>query len=612
MDMKLFRETLFAGTGLALIIIGLIIRATIEAPMVSALVFGSAFIIAGFYKAKEGVQNTIADRHLNVEILMILAALAAFIIENYMEAAVLIIIFSISGVLESFANKKSEKELKSLLNLAPEQAVKYDDGKERVVPLSDVNVGDVLIVKVGEKVPVDSTVLRGQSGIDQSAITGEFVPAPKGVGDTVYAGAINLEGTLIIKATKNPANSVIQKIVKFVKDAQADQPTQATKIETFERYYVYVVILMAILFMVIPPQLGWLSQSDALYRGIIVLVVGSPCALVASIAPAVLSGLSNASRQHILIKGGSIMETLTSVDRVFFDKTGTITTGKPRVHALHVSGISEQRAKRVLVTLESQSTHPMARAIVNAYDVAPYKDVFTKEMPGTGMTGTIETSEFKVGRFDGAFEGDLKTIYEREQREGKSSVKLIENDKVVGVVILTDTIREDARATMDALKARGITPIMMSGDTVESARPIGEAVGIDIIEGGCMPDDKVTLINQARNEGHSVLVIGDGINDAPALQKADVAIAMGTGTDISLETSDIVFIDDKLSSLTYVMDLAIRQQRIITTNVIFSVSVIVLLLLSNAVGMMTLPIGVLAHELSTILVILNSLRLLIK
>ncbi len=613
MDRALKRETIFAALGVVFILLGIIAQNVLNEHVIVAVLFALAFIVGGYYKAKEGVLNTLKERHLNVEMLMIIAALAAFIIESYFEAAILIIIFSISGVMESFANKKSEKELKSLLSLAPQTAVLYKEGEEETVSLDAVEKNDVLIVKVGEQVPVDSVIQRGQTGVDQSAITGEFVPAPKQEGDTVYAGAINMEGTIIVRAVKSPGDSVIQKIIKFVEDAQNDQPSKASAIDRFERVYVYVVVAMALAFMIIPPLTGLLPLEEALYRGIIVLVVGSPCALVASIAPAVLSALSNASRKHILIKGGSILETMPAIDVVLLDKTGTITTGTPEVHAIHVHDIDSSYAERLLYSMERQSNHPMARAITKHLEgTDTLKEIETKEVPGSGMEASIDGRHYKVGRFEAVMPTPLQALTKSEQDAGKSSVNLIEDGRVVAVVLLSDTIRKDAVETIAYLNANDIMPVMVSGDTEASARGIAREVGIETIHGQCMPQDKVTIINQYKHEGRTVMVIGDGINDAPALQVADVAIAMGTATDVSLETSDIVFIDDALNNLAHVMRLAKRLRTTMTMNIALSISVIALLLMGNVFGLITLPFGVLAHELSTIFVILNSLRLLIK
>ena len=614
MKRKVILETIFASMAVFLITLAFFIQWLIgENPFITSM-FALAFIIGGYHKAKEGLFDTMAEKRLNVEFLMILAALAAFIIGNYSEGAILILIFSISGVLESYANARSEKALKSLLNLAPETAVLYENSEEKEVPLSEVVEGNILIVKVGQKVPVDSIIVEGDTAVDQAAITGEFVPAYKHVGDKLYAGAINLEGSVLIRATKSAGDSVIQKIVAFVQKAQADQPKSEARIKRFERYYVYCVILFAILMMVIPPFFGWLSTDEAIYRGIIVLVVGSPCALVASISPAVLSVLSNASRAHILIKGGSRLEGVNAVKAAIFDKTGTITTGEPQVLRIE-SGETEalKTIERMLYTLEQQSNHPLAKAIVKSLsDVKPIKEITTKERPGYGMEATYQDSVWKIGRFDCDISETLRIKLDEAMNEGHTSVHVIKDDQLVAFVVLKDTIRPSMLKLAEYLHKKKIHTVLMTGDNDKTAQALGEKMGIDSIYANCFPENKVTIVNKTKERFGHVLMVGDGINDAPALTQADVSVAMGTATDVSLETADIVFIDDNLLSLTKVFKLSRRLRNIIRVNVTFSVLVIVGLMIGNVYGQIQLPFGVLVHELSTIGVILNSLRLLFR
>jgi len=612
MRKDLIIETTFATVSVTLIVTAFILRAVSLVPPVFPIVlFALAFIVGGFHKAVEGVKDTIKEKRLNVEFLMILAALGAFYTGNYSEGAILILIFSISGVLESFANAKSEKALKSLLNLAPETAVLYENSEEEEVPLSEVNEGDHLIVKVGQKVPVDSVIVQGDTSVDQAAITGEFVPAPKHEGDPLYAGAIILEASVIIRATKSAGDSVIQKIVAFVEKAQQDQPKTESKIKRFERYYVYLVLLLSALFMIVPPQFGWLTSDEAMYRGIIVLVVGSPCALVASVSPAVLSALSNASRKHVLIKGGSRLEGVSEIGAVIFDKTGTLTTGEPKVTHLESDGVEKEKLKRLLYTVEQQSNHPLARAITEAYrDFTPYEGIQTKEKPGFGMEAVVDEDTWRIGRFECHVPEALHAKLTKSLEKGQTCVNIIKNDVLVGYVCLKDTIRASVQKTISAIQERGIHTIMMTGDSKRTAQALADTIGIDTLYSDCFPEDKVDIVKGARRRYGKVLMVGDGINDAPALSEADVAIAMGTGTDVSLETSDIVFIDDNLFSLTKVFVISSRLRGIIRFNVALSVLVIALLMIGNFVGRINLPFGVLVHEISTVMVVLNSLRLL--
>ena len=612
MKTHLYLETLFAVIAIILIIIALSLEFFLGTIPFVITMFGVAFLIGGFYKAKVGLKDTLEQKRLNVEFLMIVAAIAAFLIGNYSEAVILILIFSISGVLESFANAKSEKALKALLNLAPQKALLYENNSEKEVPLELVKEGQILIVKVGQKVPVDGVITEGSTAVDQAAITGEFVPAYKHKGDKVYAGAINLEASFLMQASKNAKDSVIQKIVAFVEKAQTEFPQSETKIKHFERYYVYIVIGLALSMMFIPPIFNLLPLSEAINRGIIVLVVGSPCALVASVSPAVLSALSNASKQHVLIKGGSKLETLNTIGAVIFDKTGTITTGEPQV--VKMDYIKEDDPiEAIIYTLEKQSNHPLAKAICK-YLVSStiIECISTKEKPGYGIEAVIDGVVWQIGRFEASISQDFQKKLYAVNEEGLSTVHIIKDGHLLGYIALKDTLRESVKPMIQTLKERNIYTIMMTGDNEQTALNLGKSIGVDTVHSECYPEDKVSILERAQKEYGKVMMIGDGINDAPALALSDVAIAMGTGTDVSLETSDIVFIDDNLGNLVKVFDLAKSLKGIIRINILLSVSVIALLMIGNFFGQINLPFGVFVHELSTIVVILNSLRLLFK
>jgi Cd2+/Zn2+-exporting ATPase len=609
---QLWIETVSVILSVILIVIGFILESLNMPSLWIAITFGLSFAIGGYAKAKEGILATIKNKSLNVEILMILAALGAFVVGDYAEGAILIFIFSMSGVLESYTTSKSEKELTNLLKLAPETATLAQD--ERVVLISSLNIGDQVIVKVGEQVPVDGIIISGSTSLDQSAITGEFESVFKSEKNEVYAGSINLESTIIVETIKDPKDSVVQKIVDFVKNAQEKKTKSENFVDLFEKYYVYIVILMSILFMFVPPMFGWLSQSDAFYRGIIVLVVGSPCALVASITPVYLSALSNGARHRILIKGGDPLENLTSVHAVVLDKTGTLTTGIPKIAKIAlIDEVEEKDVLSIVKSVEKQSNHPLAKAIVK--HLSSYKDIpdlKTTEISGHGMKVEIGDDTYLIGRFDTKIDPSLKDAFENCNRLGHSYVLIIKNEKHIGYIALMDEIRPEAKEVIRNFKALGIHTVMLTGDHEKTAEHIAKQVEVDAFISDCLPEDKAKHIENLQKTYGKVLMVGDGINDAPALSLADVSIAMGSATDISLETSDIVIMQDDLNQIERILTLAKRSKRVILQNIIFSTSVIFLLLVSNVFGLIELPAGVVAHETSTILVILNSLRLLIK
>jgi len=591
-------------------------------PWYIVTLFGLSFVIGGFAKAKEGVHLTIKNKSLNVEILMILAALGAFIVGNYSEGAILILIFSISGVLESYATSKSEKALTSLLKLAPKTALLMIDDRESEVLVANLKVGDQVIVKVGQMVPVGGKIVKGATSLNQAAITGEFVPVSREQGESVFAGSINIESSIIVETTKDPSQSVVQKIIDFVAKAQQDKTQSQSTIDRIEKTYVYVVILIAILFMLVPPLFNWLSWSEAFYRGIIVLVVGSPCALVASITPAMLSALSNAAHHRILIKGGKHLEDLIGLKAIVLDKTGTITTGIPKVVRVEtISTLKQEKVLSILYTLEKQSGHPLAKSITD--HLGPkymLEGIKTTEISGRGMEAVIDGDSWKIGRFEARISDEIQEKLDHCTILGHSMVYIIKDKEVVGFVALTDTIRDNAKSVMSELNAQGIKTVLLTGDNKYTAAAIAKEAGIDLFEANCFPEDKVTRVKALQQSVGKVMMVGDGINDAPALAIADVSVAMGTGTDVSLETADIVFMNDKLENLPKVIKLAKRMRKVTIQNVIFSITVITILMLSNIFGAFNIDlfsgfnitIGVVAHETSTILVILNSLRLLLK
>ena len=611
---QLITETTLLAISIVFIILGFVTSKGDPEPWYVAVFFGLSFAIGGFEKAKYGITSTIKNKALNVEILMILAALGAFVVGDYSEGAILIMIFAISGVLESYATSKSEKALTSLLKLAPKTATLLDGELEKEVAVADLLVGDFVIVKVGAQVPVDGEIVKGSTSLNQAAITGEFVPVFRDKGQQVYAGSINIESTIIVKTTKDPKNSVVQKIVDFVEKAQSEKTKSQSFIDRFEKWYVYVVILFAIFLMVVPPIFGWWTQEDAFYRGVIVLVVGSPCALVASITPAMLSALSNGARKRILIKGGYPLESLIGVNAIMLDKTGTVTSGIPHVVRIEViDSVDREETLKMLYALEKQSTHPLAKSIIDHLGPT-YKttNIKTIEVSGHGMEATVDGVKWQIGRFNSIIHQDLQERFDRCNSMGHSNVAIIKDGVIVGFVALMDTIRENAKSVMQELKSMGIKTVLLTGDHEFTASAIAKEAGIDEYQADLLPEHKVDRVKHYQKKYGKVIMVGDGINDAPALATADVSIAMGTATDVSLETSDIVIMNDQLENIPKVIKLARRTRLITLQNIIFSVSVIIFLLISNVFGIIELPIGVVAHEGSTILVILNSLRLLIN
>lgn len=610
------RDILMATISLILIIIGFSLELYDDGlnKWIFISIYGLAFLIGGYAKAKEGISKTIENKALNVEVLMILAAIGALILGDYKEGAILIFIFAVSGILEEYATLKSEKALTELLTIAPDKAIVIDDNQEKAVLVKDLEIGNIVMVKVGEQIPVDGVIVEGSTSIDESMITGEFVPVDKLEGSTVYAGTINQSSMILVKVTKDAAETVVNKIVSFVQEAQNNKTKQESFLERFEKWYVYLVILLAVLLMLVPLLanfgLNVWSWQTAFERGIIVLVVGSPCALVASITPAILASLSNGARQGILIKGGPALERMKDIDTVVFDKTGTITEGTPHVEGFLTYGVSKDDFLQALVSLERHSTHPLAQSIYKHFSDVKVLDVKTKEIPGMGIEGVIDTHTWLVGRFEIEMCKQCQTDMKALTEKGFTLVSVARDGVMVGLVKLKDTIRANAKHAIDELHKHDIEVVMLTGDNYHSASNLAEELNIDQFRSECFPEQKVAEIQKLNQQGKHVLMVGDGINDAPALASADIGVAMGSGTDVSLETADMVFMNDNLENIIKTKKLSRRLRNIVLQNVIFSISVIALLLVFNIFGLVLITAGVIAHEGSTILVILNSLRLL--
>nr|WP_245831064.1 heavy metal translocating P-type ATPase [Sediminibacillus massiliensis] len=578
----------------------------------------AAFIIGGYAKGKEGITATIEERKLNVEMLMILAAAGSALIGYWTEGAVLIFIFALSGALETYTLNKSQKEISSLMDLQPETALKITGGREVVVPVDRLHIGDLVKIKAGERVPADGTIVEGKTNIDESTITGESLPVPKQVDAEVFAGTVNQNGAILIAVTKKSGETLFQKIIDLVHTAQSEKSPSQLFIEKFEGSYVNVVLAIVASMMIFPPLLlGWPWQ-ETVYRAMILLVVASPCALVASIMPATLSAISNSARKGVLFKGGIHLENLSQVKAVAFDKTGTLTNGTPVVTDVHLRDQNEEDTiLSAIQAIEKQSNHPLAKAIVHyteKQDIAMKEALNVNEISGKGITAHVDGRLWKVGKDflpEPAQEYERwNTISNKLAEEGKTIVTILDEQGVAGLIGLKDTIRQETKQAIASLKKQGICTVMLTGDNEITAKAIAGEAGIDHYVANCMPDQKVKEMKQLKQRFGSVGMVGDGINDAPALAAADIGVAMGGGTDVALETADVVLMKNDLPRIAKAMDLSKRMNKVVKQNIVFSIAVILLLITGNFTQFLDLPLGVIGHEGSTILVILNGLRLL--
>lgn len=585
----------------------------------SVLSYICAFIIGGYAKAKEGILDTIENKSLNVELLMILAAIGSAIIGYWTEGAILIFIFAISGALETYAMNKSHREISSLMDLQPEEAWLVRGNFEPMkVPVSSLTVGDHLLIKPGERIPADGKIIKGSSSIDESAITGESIPVTKEIGDEVFAGTINLNGTITINMTKPNSETLFHKIITLVQTAQSEKSPSQLFIEKFESRYVKGVIIAVALMMFLPHFLLNWDWNTTFYRAMVLLVVASPCALVASIMPATLAAISNGARHGILFKGGVHLENLSALKLLAVDKTGTLTAGNPVVTDVIVrKDLDEKETLQILASIEAQSNHPLAQAILKyarKMNIEIRNGIDIEDIPGSGIKATISNQLYTVGKADFVGRDEALNFADgigiQLAEEGKTVIYMSDTNGIAALIAMKDTIRDEAKQAVNTLKDLGIHIAMLTGDNEKTAKSISKDTGVNEYVAECSPITKTEYIDKYLNEYHYVGMVGDGINDAPALAKSTVGIAMGGGTDVALETADMVLMKNDLSKIAYSIKLGRKMQRIVKQNVVISISVIALLIISNFLQIVDLPLGVIGHESSTILVILNGLRML--
>jgi Zn2+/Cd2+-exporting ATPase len=568
---------------------------------------------------------------LNIDFLMIAAALGAAILGEWIEGAILLFLFSLSGSLESYALGKSRNAIHSLLKLRPTQGLlKKEDGKEELVHIEQLKIGDIVIVKPGEQIPIDGKIVIGQTTVDQSAITGESIPVSKEKGDTVFAATLNENGVIEIEVTKPAKDTTVAKIIQLVESAQKNRAKTQRFLDEFEPKYAVSVVLSVIALIFIPWLVFGQEFDSTFYRAMTVLVVASPCALIISTPASIISAIANGAKNGILFKGGVHVEQTVLIDTVAFDKTGTLTEGKPKVTDLLAfsaeNGQLSKDSKKIdhLIAIaagcELHSEHHLARAIVEKAEelsAIPSKVDNMQATPGQGVRASLNGSMVSVGNKK-MFEGELNSwpalIQNRAQElkdSGKTVVFVVENDNPLGIIALADQIRPEAKKSIAQLRKMGIKNIaMLTGDNQGVAASIAFELGIDQVYADLLPEQKVEIVEQMKKNG-TVAMVGDGVNDAPALAVSHLGIAMGAaGTDVALETADIVLMGDDLTKLPYLLQLSRKAKRVVWQNIIFSMGVILMLLLGVFLIDLPLTAGVIGHEGSTLLVVLNGLRLL--
>jgi Cd2+/Zn2+-exporting ATPase len=589
-------------------------------PWLAHGLYALAYLAGGGYATRNSL-NALRHRRLDVDLLMVTAAIGAAIIHHWMEGGLLLFLFALSNALEHYAMDRTRQAIRALMALKPATAHLVRNGLEVTTPVEALEIGDRLNVHPGERLPADGRVVSGRSAVDQSPITGESIPVERGPGDPVFAGSINGNGALGVQVGKRAQDSTLSRIILLVEEAQSERAPTQRRLDSLEQRYAAGIIGFAALVAVsLPLAFGW-TWADAFYKSMTLLVVASPCALVISTPASILSAIAAGARHGVLFKGGAHVESLAGVRVVAFDKTGTLTTGRPRVtDVLPAEGASEAELLTLAAAVEARSDHPLARAVVAAAQERglplPEADDL-QAVPGRGVTARLAERILHIGTVEHlqaqgvmAAEAILREA-ERLELEGKT-VMLVGDGCLLGLIAVADTLRPEASAAVAALKAAGVERVvMLSGDNARAAYAIGAAAGVDEVRAELLPEDKVTEVHRLRERFGSVAMVGDGVNDAPALASATVGIAMGAGgSDVALETADVVLMSSDLSRLPYAAGLSRRAMSVVGQNLTFALAVIVTLIFSAFLNFVTLPLGVVGHEGSTVIVVLNGLRLL--
>lgn len=607
-------NTIISG---ALIVLGLVFTWN-NFELAASLTFITAFLIGGYYSAKSGLIELFRDKNLNVDVLMILAAAGASLIGYWMEAALLIFIFSLAGSMEVMARARSRNAISELMNLTPNEARRYtaDDNIE-IVETKKLRIGDIVQVPRGAVVPIDGTLAAPFGVINEASVTGESVPVEKTKGAEVIGGTINEGGLIDIEVTVEDDDTLFSKIIRLVDEAQSKPSKTASFIENIEGTYVKAVLIgVPVFILAVYFFLGW-SMEESFYRGMVLLTVASPCALVASATPATLSGISRAAKKGMVFKGGVAIDNVNQLKAIIFDKTGTLTVGKPEVvDASYISYEIKEQVDEVVKAAEFGSTHPIASAILRHLDTTSKIELdHLADITGKGFEVIHEGDTWKIGKRTYATENaslpeNISRKTEVLEDQGNTVIFVSRNDEVLAYYSLEDRLKPESKVAIDRLNDMGIQTIMVSGDNRRTAEYIAARVGIKEVHANHMPDEKTERLEELREKYGTIGMVGDGINDAPALALADVGFAMGSGTDIAMETADVVLVQDNLKQIPFALGLSRKMKNIIVFNIIFALSVVVLLILANILQVINLPMGVIGHEGSTILVILNGLRLL--
>ncbi|CAI8918225.1 heavy metal translocating P-type ATPase [Bacillus cereus VDM021] len=588
-------------------------------PLLITLLYAASTLIGGYKPAKSAFY-ALRSKALDMNVLMISAAIGAALIGQWLEGATVVWLFALGATLQNKSIERTRESIRGLIDLAPSEAWVKVETELVKTSVEDITVGTTIVVKPGEKIPLDGTVIGGNSTVNQAPITGESIPIDKQIGDSVYAGTINEEGSLEITVTKLVEDTTLSRIIHLVEEAQEKKAPTEAFVDRFAKIYTPIVFLLAISVMILPPLLGMGTWMDWIYRGLELLVVACPCALVISTPVAIVSAIGNAARNGVLIKGGTALEIAGSLNAIAFDKTGTLTEGKPQVMHVRSLDCPENELLSIATTIEEYSNHPIARAITTyakEQQISVQEGKEFRAIVGKGAQVNINGETYYAG--NAALFDDLGTSLQvwkepiqEMQRIGQTVVLIGTNHTILGMISVADSIRSTTYQTIQELKRTGIREtVMLTGDNEGTANHIAQKAKVDRYFANLLPEDKVRSVKHLQSEGKTVAMIGDGINDAPALATANLGIAMGgAGTDTAMETADIVLMADNLEKLPYTMKLSRKALHIIKQNIWFSLIIKFIALAFIFPGWLTLWIAVLSDTGAALLVILNSMRLL--
>lgn len=597
-------------------VLGLGLRYVQGQSLVSDLMLVSTMILSGYFIAELGFRSLIRGS-ININLLITIASIGAFTIGHLEEAAAVVLLFNIAERLEDYAADRARNSIETLMELKPENVTLRRDGEEVTVSVQEVLPGEVFVVRPGDRIPLDGVVIEGASSVNQATITGESAPVPKVEGEDVFAGTINLDGFLVVRVTKMAGETVLARILRLVEEAEESRSPTEAFVDRFARVYTPAVIILAVLVAIIPPIILQEPIRDWVYKALVMLVVACPCALAISTPVAMVSAITSASGNGVLVKGSTFVERMNDVKAIAFDKTGTLTLGELEVTDIVSPDLTEEEVLRMAVSLEAKAKHPIAKAIYDRAEAAGVEAVETtdfKAYVGRGVEACIDEKTCCIGNLRLLEElgiAPLDGIVEKLEAQGKTVVLVSEEDCAVGAIALMDKIRDEAITTIAELRKRGMKVQMLTGDNEVTAKAIAEKLGMDGYMAHLLPDEKLEAIEKLRAEYGPVAMVGDGVNDAPALAAADVGIAMGAiGSDVALETADIALMEDDLSRITYLVRLSQATMGRIKENIAASILVKLVVVGLAIPGWITLWIAVAVGDMGlSLAVILNSMRL---